>query len=239
MAAAGHRSAGSDGHAPERTCIVSRSRASPGGLIRFVVAPDGAVVADLAGTLPGRGAWVGGHKSLVAKAAAKGAFARAFRREVGIAPDLPELVEKLLTKRAVQALSLANKAGLAVAGHDKVEAAIGAGHVRALIHAADGSAQNVERLVRKYLASCRAAERPPCVLDGLSSEQLGLAFGRTSVVHAAVSPGRTADGFVEAVERLKHYRQPPQQISDDAPIDADSAASRAPRRNAGPETERA
>ena len=43
---------------PERTCIVTRRAAAPAELIRFVVAPDGEVVADLKGRLPGRGAWV-------------------------------------------------------------------------------------------------------------------------------------------------------------------------------------
>ena len=50
---------------PERTCIVTREAGSPEGLIRFVVAPDGTVVADLRRKLPGRGAWVTARADVV------------------------------------------------------------------------------------------------------------------------------------------------------------------------------
>jgi len=43
---------------PERICIVTRAVAPVDALIRFVVAPDGAVVPDLRRRLPGRGIWV-------------------------------------------------------------------------------------------------------------------------------------------------------------------------------------
>ena len=39
----------------ERTCIVTRETQPVDALIRFVVAPDGAVVPDLRRRLPGRG----------------------------------------------------------------------------------------------------------------------------------------------------------------------------------------
>ena len=42
----------------ERTCITTGQTLTPHKLIRFVAAPDGYAVADLAGRLPGRGAWV-------------------------------------------------------------------------------------------------------------------------------------------------------------------------------------
>ncbi|HCK84142.1 MAG TPA: DNA-binding protein, partial [Hyphomonadaceae bacterium] len=42
----------------ERRCIVSQESLPEAQLIRFALAPDGAVTPDVAAKLPGRGAWV-------------------------------------------------------------------------------------------------------------------------------------------------------------------------------------
>lgn len=40
---------------PVRTCIATRTSGAPDDMVRFAVGPDGVVVPDLAGRLPGRG----------------------------------------------------------------------------------------------------------------------------------------------------------------------------------------
>ena len=57
-----------------------------------------------------------------------------------------------LQKRLAEAVSLANKAGLLVAGFAKVEELIEAGQAVALIHAADAAADGVGKLDRKFKA---------------------------------------------------------------------------------------
>ena len=49
----------------ERTCIATGQTLPPHKLIRFVAAPYGYAVADLAGRLPGRGAWVTAEESVI------------------------------------------------------------------------------------------------------------------------------------------------------------------------------
>src|SRR5215204_3821461 len=71
---------------PERTCIVTREAGSPEGLIRFVIAPDGTVVADLRRKLPGRGAWVTARADIVRQAVRARLFGRAFKAEVKVRP---------------------------------------------------------------------------------------------------------------------------------------------------------
>ena len=61
----------------ERTCIATGQTLPPHKLIRFVAAPDGYAVADLAGRLPGRGAWVTAEESVIRKADQKGHLKRA------------------------------------------------------------------------------------------------------------------------------------------------------------------
>src|SRR5690349_7642361 len=105
---------------PERTCAVTRIRHSPDDLIRFVCSPNGDVIADLACRLPGRGVWVGCSREIVKAASKSGAFARGLRRRVDVPPDLADRVDVLLVRRAVETLSLANKAAQAVCGFAKV-----------------------------------------------------------------------------------------------------------------------
>ncbi|HRD77757.1 MAG TPA: DUF448 domain-containing protein, partial [Hyphomicrobiaceae bacterium] len=51
-------------------------------LVRFVAAPDGQIVPDLAERLPGRGVWVGCSRSVLAEAVRSKAFARGLKRQV-------------------------------------------------------------------------------------------------------------------------------------------------------------
>src|SRR6185295_11150150 len=133
---------GCDGEAdggPLRQCAVSRAHKPPEELIRFVAGPDGAIVPDLARRLPGRGVWVDATREAVAEAVRRKAFAKSLKQNVSVPADLPDLVERLLQKRLAEAVSLANKAGLLVAGFAKVEELIEAGQAVALIHAADAA----------------------------------------------------------------------------------------------------
>ena len=88
----------------DRTCIVTRRQAAPDELIRFVLDPDGTVVADLRRKLPGRGCWVTAERRHVEAAAGKGAFTRAFRRQVAVPADLGGLVDGLLARSALGAV---------------------------------------------------------------------------------------------------------------------------------------
>lgn len=195
---------GSEG--PVRTCVVTRAEHPVAGLLRFALSPDGAVVPDLASRLPGRGVWVTCSKPVLAKAVKTQAFSRGFKQPANASPDLPDVVERLLVKRVLDALSLANKAGLLVAGHAKVEAAIASGQPVALVQASDASPDGTVRLQRQFQAMCRDAGRTPRVVRNLSIEQLSLALGRENVVHAALKTGGVADLFLTEADRLQRFQ---------------------------------
>ena len=119
--------------------------------MRFALSGAGDVVPDLRRKLPGRGVWTRLDFATVRQAAAKQVFSRGFRAHADAAPELAEDVDRLLERDALQFLSIVNKAGLVVTGAAKVEAAIRAGTVAALIHAVDGSpdgASKLDRLLR-------------------------------------------------------------------------------------------
>src|SRR6204780_1829109 len=107
-------------------------------MLRFALGPDGSVGPDTRRKRPGRGVWTRLSFDPVSRAAAKQAFSRAFRAKVEVPAALAETVGALLERDALQSLSIANKAGLVVAGAFKVDSAIEAGGVVALIQASDG-----------------------------------------------------------------------------------------------------
>jgi hypothetical protein len=196
----------SGGTLPERTCAVTRSLLAPEELLRFVADPTGVIVPDVARRLPGRGVWVRLSRATVAEAVKSKAFARSLKRPVTAPEDLPSTVDALLARRALAALSIANKAGLVVAGHAKVEALIERGEAEVLLQASDGAADGTGRLSRKHLAIARAGGRSGAVTSLFSSDELGLAIGRGNVVHAALSDGGATKAFLSEAERLARYR---------------------------------
>ena len=191
----------------ERSCIVTRTKRPPDGLIRFVLSPDGEVVADLRARLPGRGAWLTPTRAVVIEALKKRAFQRAFKTKDAVAPaDLADRIAEGLRADLRQSLSLANKAGCVVAGFAKVEAAIGdkAG-VAAVIQAHDGSADGRRKIAAAlHRRHGDAISRIP-VIDSLSNEELGVALGRDHVIHAALVAGVGSSGCLARWRRLRSF----------------------------------
>lgn len=183
---------------PERRCIVTRESGPKAGLIRFVAAPDGEIVPDLAERLPGRGIWVSADAEALAKAAGKGYFARAAKRQVRVPPDLVARVEDLLAGRVVDLIALARKAGQAVAGLEKTKAALLSGEAALLVQAVDGSAREKAQL--------RPPEGENTLVSCLFAHELGLAFARDSVIHAAVLAGGLGQRIRDEGLRLSGIR---------------------------------
>ena len=98
----------------ERTCVVTRAHREREDLVRFVRAPDGQIIADVACRLPGRGVWVTCARDVVANAVKAKAFARSYRKPVIVSATLADDVEWALKRRTTDAIALANKAGLVV-----------------------------------------------------------------------------------------------------------------------------
>ncbi|MBO6634344.1 RNA-binding protein [Parvibaculum sp.] len=191
---------------PERRCIVSGESGGKDGLIRFVLDPEGQVVPDLAEKLPGRGLWVTAVREMVEKAALKGHFAKAAKAPAKAGPELADLVERLLARRAADALGLARKAGALETGFEKVLTAIERGRIAALIEARDGAQdgrRKLEQRLRVVKEQGILGDVP--VLSPLWADEMGLALGRGNVIHAALIPGRMQAKVVADLARLARY----------------------------------
>lgn len=203
--------------APKRTCIATRENVPVEQMIRFVAAPDGAVVPDLSRNLPGRGAWVTATRDAIEKAISQKAFSRAFRGKASADAKLLDLLDHLIERSALEALSLANKAGRIVTGNSKVESAILAGKAIALFHSADGSRDGKRKLdgLSRRIEAEGGAKVPTLTL--FTGSELDLALGRPNVVHAALLASPASGGFLERSLRLKRWRDGDIALGDDVP----------------------
>lgn len=191
----------------ERLCVVTRTTRPLSELIRFVAAPDGGVAPDLKRRLPGRGAWVTARRATLEEAVRRGALQRALRGRATIPADLPEIVDRLLQRRVLDALAIARKAGQVAAGHARVAAALADGSAAALIHAREAGEDGRRRIAaaaRRRPDAAGGATLP--VLDHFASAELDLAFDRANVIHAALLSGHASEGVLARWRALEAFR---------------------------------
>jgi predicted RNA-binding protein YlxR (DUF448 family) len=188
-----------------RRCVASRESWPREALLRFVVAPDGDLVADLQERLPGRGLWVRAERAALERAVRGRLFARAAGREVRVAPGLAQDLERALVGRCVDLIGLARRAGTVWQGFDQVEAALREGRVALLVQASDAAADGVRKLA--------GVARGVRVVRVLDRAEIGRALGREAAVHVALAAGGLADKFWIAAQRLQGFRRAP----DEAP----------------------
>ena len=183
---------------PLRRCLVTGEERPKAELVRFVIGPDGAVVPDVDARLPGRGLWTLARRDIVAAAVARQLFARAAKRAVTTAPDLPDRVAALLQRRCVEGLGLARRAGQAVGGFDQVRAWLDRGRCGGLVIASDASRDGRRKL-----------EGGLPVADALTADELGAAFGRDAVTYVGLANGELAKRIVTDAVRLAGFRSLP------------------------------
>ena len=106
-------------------------------------------------------------------------------------------IEAGLARRVVDLLSLARKAGDAVAGFEKVKGWLADGKAKVLLQASDGSDRGKGKLWT-----------PPGGrwFGCLTASEIGLAFGRDHVIHSALAPGGLTDKVIRDASRLDGLR---------------------------------
>ena len=190
---------------PERKCIATGESQPKAGLVRFCLGPEGQIVPDILGRLPGRGFYVSADRAAIEKAAKKGLFSRAARQPVKLPDELADLVEQLLLQRVVELLSMARKAGDAVMGYEKVKDWLVKGTAATLIQASDGSERGKTKL--------HPPEGAKGFIGVLTAGEMGLAFGRERAIHAALAAGGLRTRVVEEAAKLAGLRG--QTVGDD------------------------
>ncbi len=165
---------------PERKCIATGEVQPKTGLIRFVVGPEAQIVPDVLEKLPGRGIWVSADRDALEKAVTKGLFARSAKQPVTVPDGLVDQVERQLARHVVDLIALTRKSGRAVAGFEKVKGWLAEGRAKVLFQASDGSERGKGKLWTPEGGRWFGV---------LTSSEMGLAFGRESVIHGALAAG--------------------------------------------------
>lgn len=187
---------------PERRCIASGQVLPKDELLRFVVGPDGLIVPDLKGRLPGRGLWVTPRRDMMEKACERNLFAKAAKASVRVPEDLIAQVDRLLARHCLELIGLARRAGAAVAGYEKASSWLAARRVGVLLQAVDAA----EGGRRKLRALSRAAGPHVPIIELFTAEELGRALGRGAAVHVAVAPAGIVARLTSETARLSALR---------------------------------
>ena len=187
-----------DKEVAERRCIATGSTLPKPDLIRFVLGPDDVVTPDISERLPGRGIWVSANRASLEKAISQNLFSKSAKQAVNVPDNLVELTEKLIAKHAIDMISMARKSGQAICGFEKTKSAMMSERWYILMQAEDGSAPQKQKI------------RPSAVdnsyISCLTAQELGLAFGRDNVIHAAVSKGGLSARILLEANRLAGFR---------------------------------
>ncbi|MEC8108963.1 MAG: DUF448 domain-containing protein [Pseudomonadota bacterium] len=184
----------------ERTCITTGQTLPPHRLIRFVAAPDGYVVADLANRLPGRGAWVTASEDAIRKADKRGHFRRALGGGLQSDDQTIMMIAAQLRVRVLSVAGLARRSGILLGGSGKL---LAERHCVGLLAADDASPRETEKL--------RAKLSVDWVARNFSASELGKICGRDSIafvgLRASKAPGadKLSDILHQEITRLDGF----------------------------------
>jgi ribosomal protein L30E len=143
--------------------------------------------------------WVKAGRAELAKAIGQNLFSKAAKQKVSAPDNLMELIESLLVKRTIDLLSMARKSGHAICGYEKTKSAMISERWYLLIQAEDGSDGQKRKIRPSSVANC--------YISCLTAQELGLAFGRENVIHAAVSKGGLSARILLEANRLAGFRE--------------------------------
>ncbi len=202
---------------PERRCILSGDIEAKDCLVRLAISPDGPdgtaqVLPDILARAPGRGAWLGVSRpdleAAMAKGKLRGALARAFKgTKLQVPDDLPDRIERGLSRVLLDRLGLELRAGKLILGSDRIAEQARSGRVELLLHASDASDDGSRKLDQAWRvgnevegSGLRGMRLP------LDRAALSVALGRDNVVHLALADSASADRVTAILARLLHFQ---------------------------------
>lgn len=175
-----------------RTCLGCREEKEKRELVRLVASPEGEVVIDYKGNLPGRGAYICPREACIRDAFSRKQISRAFKgASIVQVEEFIGLLRERVLDRLSSLLSLSRKAGKAEDGREIVEKGLAKGSIRLLLLAEDVSAGSFKGMTEK------------CDRKGiryhsfLSKDKIGALLGKDE--RGAV--GITDESFAQQIEK--------------------------------------
>ncbi len=178
-------------------CAVTNEVLPIDQMIRFVIAPDGSIIADLTQKLPGVFLWIKADQAVLKKAIWRNSFAAQTRQNVKIPENLMESIESGLFRLAMQTLSMAKRAGELRFGFTKADEALRSHTAAVYVVASDAKENGREKLERLAIH-----DNVP-VIEEWSSVQLSAAIGEENVIHMVLAEGGLTRKLLEILTKLK------------------------------------
>ncbi len=179
-----------------RTCVATKQKMDKNQMLRFAVLEnEGIVVPDFNKKLSSRGVYVIPSKKAVEIAVNKQLFIRSLRQKVKHEKSLPDVVEELLKKNALSAISIAKKAGALIVGLDNIKKE--KNNIAFFIEANDAGLDG-----RKKVEAMAKEKQIFCLYN---TEELEQALGLINCVHLAVRHSQMSKNVFECLYKLKNF----------------------------------
>lgn len=186
---------------PQRTCVACRQTKDKSQLVRYVVAPDGAVLVDYRQRLPGRGAYTCITTQCLCDAVTKTSFQRCFKGK-SHSVDATVLTQQLIEaidKKIVSLMGMSRKSGQFISGSNAVIEALRKSSSLALVIIAE----DISAAIGKKIESL--AQRKNIYYVRLYDKQMiGQMLGKEERSVIAIQAGLLADSLLNELHR---YRQ--------------------------------
>lgn len=185
---------------PQRTCVACRQTKPQAQLVRYVVAPNGALVVDYRHRLPGRGAYCCVSLDCLKAAVERKQFQRSFRgqcTEVEYKTLAAELVDAVQQK-IVNLLGMARKSAQVVSGSNAVLAALRRNNDVALVV----MTSDISTAIAGKIQAASEQRKVDCS-QLLNKDLLGQIMGKGERSVVAVTKGTLADALLVELQRYK------------------------------------
>lgn len=181
-----------------RKCVWTGQVKDKADLLRFVVLKNGTCLPDFNKKLDGRGVYLSNSKKLLLELMEKKKpLNKILHKDVIMSEDMPQIVEQILCKKALDALNLARKAGDLVLGFEQVKECISRRRAAFVVKAVDAGADGQHKLdeMAKDLEQWSLFD-----VDTLSQT-----LGRDNTVYLAVKKGQMSNMVRLALYRYQTY----------------------------------
>jgi predicted RNA-binding protein YlxR (DUF448 family) len=187
---------------PQRSCLGCRTSRDRDSLIRFVLSPQGEIVADIEAKLPGRGAYTCISRTCLQAALKQRQFSRAFKQDVVAVPpdEMIAQVDGVMQRRILGYIGLANKASQVISGGSLVSDAIRSGHKPGLVLVAtdvsDVIGEKIELLAAvHHIARFRIMQK----------DDFGAILGKAPRSAIAIKAGGFVAQLTYEIERYRNF----------------------------------
>jgi uncharacterized protein len=185
---------------PQRTCLGCRQSVDQSRLLRFVRSPDGEILVDLNGRLPGRGAYLCNSRSCIEEALRRKQFDRSFRGDCRpvTTDQLIKLIAREILSRLASLLGMARKSAKFYAGSNAVIEAMSRRKPLAVVILAQDISPQIAEKVRR-----RAALQKIVTTELFDKLELGRILGRAERSVVGLPDGKLAEAFLDDLRRYQ------------------------------------